>query len=331
MNPLITCYEWPDQPECGGGGRVARRLAATLPAFGHEPLTHTAPGSYLTWPLRTYRELRERVATAQPDILHGHFSVPTSLLLPRVADGQPLVVTVHGSDVYNPNRFGRVRPLLDRVNAWVLDRADAVVAPSPALAARTRRLTETDVRVIPHGIDVERYEWHRRERHDPLRVLTVARLAPGKGVGTALRASAVSGLSVQHRVVGDGSERARLEQRYGDRADVEFVGWAEDPRPHYQWADVLCHPSEWESFGLTYLEALASGLPVVAGRNGGAEAIVTDSVGAVVQPTAGPVASALIQIAADYRQYQDATEEAVTDFSTTAMTQKYHTLYTELC
>jgi glycosyltransferase involved in cell wall biosynthesis len=129
----------------------------------------------------------------------------------------------------------------------------------------------------------------------------MARLVPGKGVDDLLIAStSILGQGGRLRIAGDGSERTKLEvlaMQLGVRSQVEFLGWVVDPNAFWSSCDVAVVPSHElvESFGLAALEAMASGRPVVATRNGGlSELVAEDEVGLIVPPgDTGALAAAL--------------------------------------
>jgi glycosyltransferase involved in cell wall biosynthesis len=116
-------------------------------------------------------------------------------------------------------------------------------------------------------------------------LLTVARLAPEKNIGmlaTILRQ--VPGCRMA--VVGDGPQRAELERRFAD-LDVRFVGYlkGEELAAAYASADAFLYASETETMGNVVLEAMASGLPVIAPRAGGIPSLVDhDRTGLLYSP-----------------------------------------------
>ena len=105
------------------------------------------------------------------------------------------------------------------------------------------------------------------------------------GVGDLVEAAA--GLDAELLLVGDGSDRARLESRareLGVKATFTgFVDHDEVPR-HYAAADIVCHPSLYEPLGNVVLEAMASGKPIVAARSGGLGEVFEPGTGALVEP-----------------------------------------------
>jgi glycosyltransferase involved in cell wall biosynthesis len=133
----------------------------------------------------------------------------------------------------------------------------------------------------------------------------VSRLAAEKNVmhlAGALKAVGEARANVRFLFVGDGPARAELEAEMGPNA--RFVGYqgGEDLADHYAAADLFAFASLTETFGNVVLEALASGLPVVAVRAGGVGEIVrSGETGILVEPVDPPsvMANALIGLADD--------------------------------
>jgi len=152
----------------------------------------------------------------------------------------------------------------------------AIAVSEPARDFVTRYFPDYPMRVIPNGIDVTVYKPGlppiRHLRDDNVNILFVGRLEKRKGLGVLLRAyRAVSGRLPQTRliIVGDGPLRGRVESYIARHHlhNVILAGFVPDtvkPR-YYGSADIFCAPATGaESFGIVLLEALASGLPVVA-------------------------------------------------------------------
>jgi phosphatidylinositol alpha-mannosyltransferase len=142
-------------------------------------------------------------------------------------------------------------------------------------------------------------------------LLFVGQLVPKKGLGTLLQAFAwlseeFPGLRL--RVVGDGPLRRTYHSRWGDRLGdrVEFVGEEHGDKlvEYYRDCDVFCAPSiGHESFGITLLEAMAAGKPIVASRIPGYVDVVQDG------------REALLCRGGDARDWRDALRRVITDAS----------------
>ena len=162
--------------------------------------------------------------------------------------------------------YGRRRGYYSRLR-YISRRADAVLVPS----AMTREIVAARFGVrselVPYCYDSGRFRPGTTARTLPPVLLTVSRLIPHKNQGAVLRAAATLGRPVQVRLIGRGPERHRLEQlaaAMGVRCTVETSADDEAVTRAYHEASVAVCPSRFEGFGLTPVEAVATGVPVVA-------------------------------------------------------------------
>src|SRR5215471_7972712 len=152
----------------------------------------------------------------------------------------------------------------------------AIAVSEPAKAFVNRYFRDFPLRVIPNGVDLELYQPGlapiRHLRDENLNILFVGRLEKRKGLGDLLRAYRAMVERVPRTrliVVGDGPLRGKVESYVARHhlPNVVLAGYVPDkvkPR-YYNSADIFCAPATGaESFGIVLLEALASGLPVVA-------------------------------------------------------------------
>jgi glycosyltransferase involved in cell wall biosynthesis len=233
------------------------------------------------------------------DLVHSVEAHPWAWYARAVARryGTPYVFTIHGDYGWIAHR--RV-PDKWMYGAAVRD-ASAICPVSNAGAALIThwfpRVRPERVRVIHNGVDVVSFapivETRRRDRPTGhgLRVLTVARLTPVKGLETSLSAFVQmreAGIDGTYRIVGDGiggsyhrSLIERVPERY--REDISFVGPLSftEVQSEYARADVFVLTSRAvgervEGLPLVILEAAACGIPVIATRNGGMPEGVSD-------------------------------------------------------
>jgi glycosyltransferase involved in cell wall biosynthesis len=260
-------------------------------------------GAY-TYLMGAAPKLRQLQAERPYDIEHYFFSLPTGLLslLPRTGTPAPYVVSLRGSDVpgYDPfnAKVERLHKVLKPLNRRIWRRAGKVVALSEALAETARETApELDIEVIPNGIDTSRFSPpEERPAENRVRLITVARLLERKGIQTILEACAKPTLlPVELDIIGTGSYEPELRQmvdEMGLEDQVHFLGFVpnEELPSHYRRSDVFVLPSETESFGLVFAEAMSCGLPIAASNVGGIPETVRDGVDGLLCPPGQPLA-----------------------------------------
>jgi glycosyltransferase involved in cell wall biosynthesis len=170
---------------------------------------------------------------------------------------------------------GWLQPLIFGYLRRFHNRSTGTLVPSPELRERLQCLGFNNVHVLGRGVDNELFAPQRRSAElrrqwgvssNDLAVLYVGRIAPEKNVKLAVnayRAMKQSSGSLKFVVVGDGPAGGALQR---ENADLIFCGLrtGEQLAEHYASADVFLFPSETETFGNVTLEAMASGLAVIA-------------------------------------------------------------------
>jgi len=180
-----------------------------------------------------------------------------------------------------------------RLERWHVQRADRVITTSAYSAGRIARFygaPQDKIVIVPELIDLDAWQVALSEapqETDPPRILCVAHLYPRKGVDTLLRAFARLTADAVLRVVGIGPESERLEHLAHDLniADrVQFLGHLPFTvlAAEYRNADVFALPTEQEGFGIVFLEAMASSLPIIATRVAAVPEVVEDGVTALL-------------------------------------------------
>lgn len=233
--------------------------------------------------------LRRLAGSFAFELIHAHNAVPAGDAVRRARIAKPLVVSVHGGDVfYTAGRGeGGARAVADGLGA-----ARLVLANSEGIAELARAHGAGDTRVVHLGAELAASPRHARHEGPPT-LVTVAHLVARKRHGDVLRALAV--LSRRHprlryEIIGDGPERVALEglaARLGVSERVEFVGQL-DPEPALERArrcTLFVMPSTDEAFGVAYVEAMAGGVPAIGCRGEpGPEEIAAAGDGFVLVP-----------------------------------------------
>jgi len=313
----ICCY-----PTHGGSGVVATELGKHLAERGHEIafISYDTPLRLSSLPPRvSFHEveitpypllrhfpytlalaskLAEVAQMKHLDILHAHYAIPfgaAALLARQIVDDRPLkiVLTLHGTDITLVGNNASFRP----VTRLTIERADAVTVVSRFLRDETIRQfsVNQDLQVIYNFVDPDRHavkprECLREKIPEGAKVLMhISNFRPVKRIADVVSIFAKVAGQIDARLVliGDGPDAAlarQLSSDLGVEDRVIFTGVVDDIAPLIACADVLLLPSSTESFGLVALEAMASGVPVVASRVAGIPEVIEHGVSGLLAP-----------------------------------------------
>jgi len=306
MNIGIVCY-----PTFGGSGVVATELGKALADKGHSVhfitshwpmrLEHFAQNVYYhevsvsDYPLFEFPPYESALASKivdvarfhNLDILHVHYAIPHAssgvfarqILQREYGIYLPILTTLHGTDITLVGKDQTFAPVV----SYSLNESDGVSAVSVFLKQATLDTfhIETDIRIIPNFIDLERFQRLDKEHFRQL-------LAPG-GEKVLIHTSNFrkvkriedtilifkeirNQLPAKLLMVGDGPERVHAEdlcRQLEICEDVRFLGKQQPVEELLAVADLFLMPSASESFGLAALEAMACGVPVISSDTGG--------------------------------------------------------------
>jgi len=288
------------------------------------------------------------------DIIHAHYAIPHAaaaylarqILASTASEPRAVprtITTLHGTDVTILGSDPSYRETV----AFCIDQSDAVTAVSASLRDDTKREmpVQSDIAVIPNFLDCS---FHRRAPDPQLRarfcrpdeklVIHISNLRPVKQVEAVVRVFALIRERVAARllIVGEGPELGRAEQlidQLGVSTHVELVGEAQDVVGLLSVSDLFLLPSLQESFGLSALEAMACGVPVVASNVGGLPEVITHGITGFLHPPddlQGMAASAIAILsdpAAHARMAAEGVRLAQERFSANRIVPRYEALY----
>lgn len=230
-----------------------------------------------------YRSLIALLREVTPDVLITHHWFANTV--GRIA---ALFVRIPYVFSFEHSAYDRVKPTQQFLFDWALQRVSTrVVAVSPDVrkSLLRHRVASENIAVIRNGINLTRYAPVQDIEGKPF--LFIGRLVGDKNVDVLLRALARVP-STRLSIAGDGPEREALMQLahtldINDR--VEFLGVRYDIPEILQNAQALVLPSRREGFGLVVIEALASGVPVIASETVAVHGVVRDGVNGACVPT----------------------------------------------
>jgi N-acetyl-alpha-D-glucosaminyl L-malate synthase BshA len=360
----ISCY-----PTYGGSGVVATELAHALARQGD--LVHVLsydrprrldvsragitfhPVRVPLYPLFEYPPYSLALATKmvevarrhELDLMHVHYAVPNAIsaILARMILAPaplPVVTTLHGTDV---TLIGNDPSFLETTRFGVVS-SDQVTAVSSWLRQTTLEQlgVSREITVIPNFVDPARFVRPAGEigsgPGEEARLVHVSNFRPIKRTLDTIEVLQRVRQQVEARLIliGDGPERARIEERVrelGLEAAVTWLGECERIEPHLWSSDLLLQPSEQESFGLAALEAMACSLPVVGTAVGGLRELVRSGETGLLYPV-GDVAGmaegvlALLRDPERRRRYGHAgRRRALEDFDSARAVDAYREVY----
>jgi glycosyltransferase involved in cell wall biosynthesis len=220
------------------------------------------------------------------DATLAFFGLPSGAvaLLLKKLHRVPYVISLRGGDVpgFRPYDFRLYHKISAPLLRLIWKNANSIVANSQGLRQLALAFdSRYDIPIIPNGVDAEQFAVSNGSWSPP-RILSVGRVVHQKGFDLGLRALAqLKELQWEWTIGGDGPQMQRLRamaQEAGLRDRIHFAGWlpASQLRERYTSANLFLFPSRQEGMPNAVLEAMASGLPVVATKISGNEELVID-------------------------------------------------------
>ncbi|QJX56079.1 N-acetyl-alpha-D-glucosaminyl L-malate synthase BshA [Staphylococcus warneri] len=304
----ITCY-----PSMGGSGIIATELGIKMAERGHEvhfitsnipfrirkPLPNMifhqvevnqyAVFQYPPYDITLSTKISEVIKEYDLDILHMHYAVPHAIcgILAKQMSGKniKIMTTLHGTDItvlgYDHSLKGAIK--------FGIEESDIVTSVSHSLAEQTKEIIHTDKEIVPIYNFVRENEFPTR--HDETfktdygispneKVLIhVSNFRSVKRIDTIIETFAKVHEKIPSKLVllGDGPELIDMRQKTRDlgvEEHVLFLGKQDNVSAFYQLSDLVLLLSEKESFGLTLLEAMKTGVVPIGSNAGGIKEVI---------------------------------------------------------
>ena len=319
MNIAIVCY-----PTFGGSGVVATELGLALARKGHQVhfITYSYPVRldflemnihfhevhveeyplfhYQPYELALSSKMAYVVKTYHIDILHVHYAIPHAYagymakqMLKREGIEVPMVTTLHGTDITLVGNH----PTYKEAVTFSINESDIVTSVSESLKQDTLRLfrIDKDIKVIPNFTNIKKSKETSpckrtvMAKPEELIVTHISNFRKVKRIDDVVRIfyGIQQKLPAKLIMVGDGPEREIADQLCKDlgiKSKVLFLGNTSDIDRILCFTDLFLLPSASESFGLSALEAMAAGVPVVSSNTGGLPEVNEEGVSGYLCP-----------------------------------------------
>ena len=363
----ITCY-----PVVGGSGIVATELGMLLAAKGHQVhfISYQLPFrldqfrenvffhqvdvssyplfKYPPYTLSLAAKMADVVCRWKLDLLHVHYAIPhaTAAFLAKQISGDckiKVVTTLHGTDI---TLVGSERSFFE-ITKFSVDVSDGITTVSEAIRKQTVDVFDIKkpIEVIPNFVDVEAFKPGVRHcsrrtfaQEDELILMHASNFRPVKRVPDVIEifSRVRKKLKCKLILVGDGPEMSMAELLIGKNGlndEVMLLGNQDSIATILPVADLFLLPSQTESFGLSALEAMACGVPVIASNTGGLPELVTHGYDGFLLPVGDVegMSEAAIELLSDKSKLNTMKEaartSAVTRFSSNLMVPRYEDYY----
>lgn len=366
----ITCY-----PSMGGSGIIATELGIKLAERGHDihfitsnipfrirkPLPNItfhqvevnqyAVFQYPPYDITLSTKISDVIQEYDLDILHMHYAVPHAVcgILAKQMSGKDvkIMTTLHGTDI---TVLGYDHSLKNAIK-FGIEESDIVTSVSRSLARQTYEIIDTDKEIIPIYNFVRENEFptcHNEELKESYGIapeekvlIHVSNFRKVKRIDTIIETFAKVRERIPSKLIllGDGPELLDMRQKARD-LDVEehvlFLGKQNDVSAFYQLSDLVLLLSEKESFGLTLLEAMKTGvLPIGTNAGGIKEVIKHEETGYIVDigdsEQAAQYAIRLLEDEALYTEMQSRMLDDIRDrFASELITDQYEHYYQKM-
>jgi N-acetyl-alpha-D-glucosaminyl L-malate synthase BshA len=280
------------------------------------------------------------------DVLHVHYAIPhasAAYMAKKILEDEgifiPVVTTLHGTDITLLGKDDSFKPVI----TFAINHSTAVTAVSENLRQDTYQYFDIkkEISVVPNFIELgpECDQWRVRAREEFVSpnekmLVHISNFRPVKRIMDVLAIFQKVREIMPARLVmvGDGPERHRAENwtRENGMVDfIDFVGNVKEPQEILAGADLFVLPSESESFGLSALEAMALGVPVISSNTGGLPEVNKEGVSGHLCGVGevDEMASKALDILNNWDSYSKGAREVAGEFGIERVLNQYLEIY----
>lgn len=274
------------------------------------------------------------------DVIHAHSFYSAGVAATRLGKkyGIPVVVTEHSSDIISRKLDVQKTDLLKET----VENSEKFICVGNGLknAVIEYIQTEKDITVIPNIVD-KIFNYKEEKTSDIFHFVSIGNLIQRKRFDLTIHAFArifKDNHKVMLTIIGDGplkDELKTLAKERGVENQVIFTGRMDrnNVAQELQRANAFVLASDYETFGVVYIEAMACGTPVIGTRNGGADDIINDTCGILVDTDdVLQLANAMKQIYSTYNNYdkKHIASQCVSQYGEEAITTQLKAVYNDI-
>ncbi len=364
----IVCY-----PTFGGSGVLATELGKYLAKQGHEVhfITYSQPVrldilnvniyyhevnvhdyplfQYQPYELALSSKMVNVTAKYKLDVLHVHYAIPhayAAFMAKQILQTKgiqiPIITTLHGTDITLVGKNPTYKPAV----TFSINHSDVVTSVSESLKQDTLEIfdIEREIKVVHNFIDLEHYETEDECKNsfapNGEKIIShISNFRPVKRIQDVVATFHILQQTVNSvlLMIGDGPEKEKARQQaaeLGISHKVKFLGKTTEVERLLCISDLFILPSEKESFGLSALEAMAAGVPVISSNTGGIPEVNIDGVTGFTADVAdvetmGKKAIELLSDPVLYDQLSKQAKQQAEKFSIHIIGPKYLEIYEE--
>ena len=323
--------------------------------FYHEVRVPTYPlFDYPPYELALASTMVDVILNHDLDLIHAHYAIPHAsaaytakqIVKQKTGRSVPVITTLHGTDITLVGKDKTYEPVV----TFSINESDSITAVSENLKAETYKHFDIkkEIEVIHNFVDVHRYNKKPVSAfrqviapHNERIIIHASNFRKIKRIDNVMDIfkNIHAALPSKLLMVGDGPERPLAEdltRQYGLEADVRFLGKQEQMEEILAVSDVFLLPSEYESFGLAALEAMAASTVVISSDAGGLNEININGVTGYTSPVGDVEAMSknAIELLKDETKLKTFKQNALKEaklFDIHHIIPKYEALYRKYC
>lgn len=211
------------------------------------------------------------------DVIHAHYIMPDGIIAKKISEKNNLkyIITVRQGDI---NRLSGISKNGSYFNKYrsVIANAAGVISPSKSIHDAVLKYFNINSTIIPHGIDKNIIKIPKEGIGETVNVVVCSQLIEQKNVDWVINVIMkliAKNHSIKLNVVGDGPLKNKLIKMANGQENITFHGWQSRDYVYkeLQKNDIFIMPSDNETFGMAYLEAVANGCLIIGRKNTGVD------------------------------------------------------------